>query len=169
MLVITMPLGGITGGTQTILAFNYGAGQPDRVKKAQRFIFLLSAGYTTFLFILAQTAGHIFVRLFTSDPALIAEAAKTIKIYTLAVIPLSIQYVIVDGFTGLGKVQLSLPLSFFRKLVYFLPLFLLPRFFGARATFYAEPISDIIAPVVSIFVYAVAMKRILKKPVIPNF
>ena len=80
-------------------------------------------------------------------------------------IPLSIQYVIVDGFTGLGKVQLSLPLSFFRKLVYFLPLFLLPRFFGARATFYAEPISDIIAPVVSIFVYAVAMKRILKKPV----
>ena len=100
---------------------------------------------------------------------LIAEAAKTIKIYTLAVIPLSIQYVIVDGFTGLGKVQLSLPLSFFRKLVYFLPLFLLPRFFGARATFYAEPISDIIAPVVSIFVYAVAMKRILKKPVIPNF
>ena len=169
MLVITMPLGGITGGTQTILAFNYGAGQPDRVKKAQRFIFLLSAGYTTILFILAQTAGHIFVRLFTSDPALIAEAAKTIKIYTLAVIPLSIQYVIVDGFTGLGKVQLSLPLSFFRKLVYFLPLFLLPRFFGARATFYAEPISDIIAPVVSIFVYAVAMKRILKKPVIPNF
>ena len=169
MLVITMPLGGITGGTQTILAFNYGAGQPDRVKKAQRFIFLLSAGYTTILFILAQTAGHIFVRLFTSDPALIAEAAKTIKIYTLAVIPLSIQYVIVDGFTGLGKVQLSLPLSFFRKLVYFLPLFLLPRFFGARATFYAEPISDIIAPVVSIFIYAVAMKRILKKPVIPNF
>ena len=168
MLVITMPLGGITGGTQTILAFNYGAGQPDRVKKAQRFIFLLSAGYTTILFILAQTAGHIFVRLFTSDPALIAEAAKTIKIYTLAVIPLSIQYVIVDGFTGLGKVQLSLPLSFFRKLVYFLPLFLLPRFFGARATFYAEPISDIIAPVVSIFVYAVAMKRILKKPVIPT-
>ena len=166
---ITMPLGGITGGTQTILAFNYGAGQPDRVKKAQRFIFLLSAGYTTILFILAQTAGHLFVRLFTSDPALIAEAAKTIKIYTLAVIPLSIQYVIVDGFTGLGKVQLSLPLSFFRKLVYFLPLFLLPRFFGARATFYAEPISDIIAPVVSIFIYAVAMKRILKKPVIPNF
>ena len=82
MLVITMPLGGITGGTQTILAFNYGAGQPDRVKKAQRFIFLLSAGYTTILFILAQTAGHLFVRLFTSDPALIAEAAKTIKIYT---------------------------------------------------------------------------------------
>ena len=38
-----------------------------------------------------------------------------------------------------------------------------------RATFYAEPISDIIAPVVSIFIYAVAMKRILKKPVIPNF
>ena len=84
-------------------------------------------------------------------------------------IPLSIQYVIVDGFTGLGKVQLSLPLSFSGSWSTSFRSFLLPRFFGARATFYAEPISDIIAPVVSIFIYAVAMKRILKKPVIPNF
>ena len=28
MLIVTMPLGGITGGTQAILGFNYGAGQP---------------------------------------------------------------------------------------------------------------------------------------------
>ncbi len=33
MLMITMPLGGITGGTQTILGYNYGAGRPDRIRK----------------------------------------------------------------------------------------------------------------------------------------
>ena len=37
MLIITMPLGGITGGTQTILAFNYGANQPNRVKAEIHF------------------------------------------------------------------------------------------------------------------------------------
>lgn len=168
MLVITMPLGGITGGTQTILAFNYGAGRPERVKKAQQCIFLLGASYTLLLFILARTAGPLFVRLFTSEPVLAAEAAKTIRIYTLAVVPLSVQYEIVDGFTGLGKVRLSLPLSFFRKAIYFLPLFVLPRFFGARAAFYAEPISDLIAPVVSVIVYVIAMKKILSRPVIPE-
>lgn len=36
MLVVTMPLGGISGGTQTILSYNYGAKQIDRVKAAQK-------------------------------------------------------------------------------------------------------------------------------------
>lgn len=167
MLIITMPLGGITGGTQTILAYNYGAGRADRVKSAQRYIFTMAAGYTALLFILARLAGPLFVRLFTSDPNLSFEALEAIKICTLAVIPLGIQYGIVDGFTGLGQVQLALPLSFIRKLVYFLALFALPALFGARAAFYAEPLSDIVGPVTSIAVYALFMKKILKKPVLP--
>lgn len=32
MLVVTMPLGGITSGTQAVLAYNFGAGKTDRVK-----------------------------------------------------------------------------------------------------------------------------------------
>ena len=35
MLVVTMPLGGISGGTQPILSFNYGARKVDRVMRAQ--------------------------------------------------------------------------------------------------------------------------------------
>ena len=31
MLIVTMPLSGITGGTQTILGYNYGAKRPDRI------------------------------------------------------------------------------------------------------------------------------------------
>ena len=33
MLVVTMPLGGISSSTQTILSFNYGARRPDRVRE----------------------------------------------------------------------------------------------------------------------------------------
>ena len=53
----------------------------------------------------------------------------------------------------MGMMQYSLPLSFFRKAIYFIPLFLLPAGFGAMAAFAAEPISDFVAPVVSAFVY----------------
>ena len=35
MLVVTMPLGGITSGTQAVLAYNFGAGNTDRVKGAR--------------------------------------------------------------------------------------------------------------------------------------
>ena len=161
MLVVTMPLGGISGGTQTILAYNYGAKQPDRVKKAEKYIMILCVLYTTILFILAWTAGPLFVRLFTSDPVLAAEAFRAIRICTLAIIPLGAQYAIVDGFTALGQVQISLPLSMFRKLVYFLALFILPAFYGARAAFFAETLSDIISPIVSAVVVAVCFKKIL--------
>ena len=85
----------------------------------------------------------------------------------MALIPLGLQYAIVDGFTGMGKVQLALPLSAFRKAVYFIALFALPAAFGARATFYAEPISDILGPIVSIAVYALAIRRILNFPPSP--
>ena len=69
-----------------------------------------------------------------------------------------------DGFTGMGKVQLALPLSAFRKAVYFIALFALPGTFGVRAAFYAEPVSDILGPVVSVAVYALAIRRILNFP-----
>ncbi len=163
MLVVTMPLGGITSGTQAVLAYNFGAGKTDRVKGAQKYIFILATAYTTLLFVLARTVGSLFVRLFTADPTVAAEALRAIHIFTLAIIPLAFQYEFVDGFTGLGQVQLALPLSFFRKGVYFLSLFLLPAMFGAEAAFYAEPISDILGPIVAGTAYILCMDKILAK------
>ena len=163
MLVVTMPLGGISGGTQGILGFNYGARQVDRVRQAQKYIVGLCVGYTTLLFVLARVAGPLFVRLFTQDPVLAQEAFEAIKICTLAIIPLGVQYELVDGFTGIGQVRFSLPLSFWRKLVYFVAIFALPAAFGARAAFYAEPLSDILGPAVTIVVYFLAMGKILRE------
>ena len=163
MLVVTMPLGGITSGTQAVLAYNFGAGKTDRVKSAQKYIFILAAAYTALLFVLARTIGVLFVRLFTADPIVAAEALRAIRIFTLAIIPLAFQYEIVDGFTGLGQVQVALPLSFFRKGAYFVSLFLLPALFGAEAAFYAEPVSDILGPIASAIVYLTSMKKILAK------
>lgn len=153
MLMVTMPLGGITGGTGSILGFNYGAGQPKRILQAQKFILLLSILYTSVLWVIGQTIPHLFVSIFTQDMQVVPLAIRAIKITTLGIIPLGLQYMIIDGFTGMGMMRYSLPLSLTRKVIYFIPLFLLPALFGSMATFYAEPISDFLAPVVSSVVY----------------
>ena len=162
MLVVTMPLGGISGGTQCILSYNYGACNCERVTKAHNFIRLLCAGYNTLMFAMVYLAGPLFISLFTQDAELAAEAYRAIKICTLAIIPLGIQYAIIDGLTGMGQVQLSLPLSFWRKAVYFISIFLLPEFFGAASVFFAEPISDILGPVVSIFICRKHLPKVLR-------
>ena len=161
MLVMTMPLGGISGGTQSILSYNYGARQFDRVRAAQKKILALCMGFTAIMFVLARVAGPLFVRLFTQDDEVAALSVWAIRVCTLAAVPLGAQYEIVDGFTALGQVKISFPLSFFRKGVYFAALFILPACFGARAAFYAEPVSDIVGPLVSAIVYKLCIGHVL--------
>lgn len=163
MLILTMPLGGISGSTQSILSYNYGAGNSKRVLQAQKYIVLACVIYTAILFVLARVAGKAFVLLFTSDEEIIAQSVRAMKICTLATIPLGIQYALVDGFTGMGLVKFSLPSSFFRKGVYFLSLFIIPMFAQASMIFYAEPISDIACIFLTVPLYLLNIKKVLRK------
>lgn len=107
MLVVTMPLSGITGGTQSILGYNYGACNMARVKQAVRTVARLCMGYALVMTLAGFAAGGLFARLFTRDAAVLAEAARAIRICVLAIVPLGVQYEIVDGFTALGQAQIA--------------------------------------------------------------
>ena len=102
MLMITMPLGGITGGTQTIMGFNYGAGPADRIRKAEIHIVLLRIVFTTVMFMIAHLVPQYTLwTFFTRDPAYTKVTNWAIRVYTLSIIPLAVQYTVVDGFTGM--------------------------------------------------------------------
>ena len=164
MLVVTMPLRGITSGTQAVLAYNFGAGNTDRVKGAQKYIFILAAAYTTLLFILARTVGGLFVRLFTSDPTVAAEALRRSgsSRWRSSRWRSSMRSSTVSP--GSGQVQVALPLSFFRKgLIFRLPCSCCLQCSARKRHSFAEPVSDIAGPIVSAIVYIVSMKGILAK------
>ena len=165
MLIITMPLGGITSGTQTILGYNYGASKPERVISAEKYILLLCICFTTIMFCFSHTVPQYFVYLFTQNPEYVSVSVAAIKIYSLFVIPLAIQYVVVDGFSGMGLAQYAITLSMFRKTVFVIFIFILPRFFDITAIFYAEPISDIASAAISGIFFLCSIKRILYKGV----
>lgn len=153
MLVVTMPLDGIAAGTASILGYNLGAGQPKRILEAQKYTLLLSLAYTTTLCLMGLLLAAPFTHIFTPDSQISALAVTVIRIFSIGVIPLAVQYTIVEGLNGMGMMQFSLPLSFFRKAVYFAALFTLPATFGAASTFWAEPISDLIPPLVTALFY----------------
>lgn len=142
MLIITMPLGGITSGTQTVLGYNYGAGRSDRIRRAEKHILALAVAYTALLFCIAQAVPGLFVRVFTREASYVDLTVWAIRIYTLCVVPLAVDYTVVDGFTGMGIARVAISLSMFRKTVYFLGMLILPALFGAEAVFYAEPVAD---------------------------
>ena len=160
MLIVTMPLSGITGGTQTILGYNYGAKRPDRIIRAQKHILLLSLAFTSIMFLAAQTLPQYFTMIFTREPEYISMTSRAIRIYSLMIIPLALQYTVVDGFTGMGIAKVAISLSTFRKIIYFGGVFLIPVWFDITYVFFTEPISDLIAAVVSGSTYLLLLKKI---------
>ena len=163
MFICTMPLGGITLGTQPILSFNYGAKNIERIKKCFRVVLMLALSFTTIMFVLSQVIPKYFVLIFTNDPQLIEMSVNNIRVFTFGVIILALQYVFVDGLTALGVAKVAISLSLFRKGSFVLLTLIFPMFFGATSTFYAEPTVDIVAGITSTIVFMLLINKLLKK------
>ena len=150
MLLVTMPLGGATLGSQSVVSFNYGAGRPLRVKQALKSILGVCLVFSGVMLAIAYTPlSTLFVRLFTTDPVLIARSVVYIKIYTAGLLFLAVQYVVVDQSVALGQVRLALFCSMFRKSLFLIFTLVLPLAYAAGAAFWAEPLCDAIAALVS--------------------
>ena len=145
LLLITMPMGGLTLGTQPVISFNYGAGDAGRIKTALKSILALCLTFCALMMVFTHTLSPVFVRLFTQDPELIQRSVTYIKMFTAMIIPLAVQYPLVDETTALGHVRLALFCSLFRKSVFLAGLLLLPALVSPEATFLSEPIADAVA------------------------
>lgn len=163
MMLISGPLLGISGGTQAILSYNYGARQTERVKKAEWSILRMGIIFTTIMFLLTRVAAPYFVMIFTRQEELAGLAVWGIRVFTLGVIPMSFQYVLVDGLTALGRTKTALCLSLFRKTGYVLLTLALPAALTAKAAFYAEPIMDVTAAAVSTTTFLLVIGRHLRQ------
>lgn len=164
MQLITMPLLGLTGGTQPLLSFNLGACALDRIRRGIRVILKFGLLFTSAMFVASQFLPSLFARVFTDDPALIAAAVRAIRVYTLSVLPMTLQYCFVDALTALGVPHVSMSLSLARKLNMTLWTILLPALgLGAFAAFCAEPIADLCAGILSTVAFRKTFEPLLTR------
>ena len=163
MMLITGPMLGISSGTQAILSYNYGARNIKRIKKAEKYVLILCLCFTTLMFLLSRIVPEYFIRIFTKDALQLQLCTWGIGVFTLMIIPLSFQYVFVDGFTALGRSKTALVLSLWRKGDYMLFTIVLPIFFGAKSAFYAQPLADGIGAVMSTIAFLLIFRKHLEK------
>lgn len=163
MLLITMPMGGATLGCQPVISFNYGAGQPDRIRSAMKVIVGLCLVFCALMLVVTHTLSPLFVRLFTDDADTMQRSVTYIKRFTCMLLPLAVQYPLVDEMTALAQVRRALFCSLFRKSVFFTGLLALPFFFGAEATFFSEPIADLVAASVTTVLFLRSFPKVLER------
>lgn len=143
--VVTMPVQGLTGASEPVLGFNYGANKPQRVKSGIRFISVCAFVYSLLVWLMIRLIPEPLISIFNDDPDLIAAAVPSLSLYFMTYFMMALQFAGQSTFVSLGKSKQATFFSIFRKVIIVLPLtLLLPKFMGVSGVFWAEVISNVV-------------------------
>lgn len=161
--LITVPMCGITEGAQPAVSFNYGAGNAPKFRRAIYCIAALSLVYCALMTLASHTVSGLFAGIFSGDAEIRTRSVGYIRVFTAMIIPLAIQYTIVDELTALGRVRASLFCSLFRKALFLTCICVIPMLAPIQSAFLCEPIADGAGTVVSCCVFAYVFPKALRE------
>ncbi len=151
MMMSIFPMIGLVQGFLPILSFNYGANNFDRVVKVINLSFISSFALGLVgLFIMAVFPTGVF-EIFTTDQEIITQGAKFLVIVIIVIPLVGIQMLGASFFQAIGLAKPALLLTLARQVFFLIPLvFILPKFFGIYGIWYAFPLSDISATILTL-------------------
>ncbi len=164
--LVTLPLQGICQGGQPLISYNFGAKNTDRVKQAFYCQLTVGLGYALLFWAWVMVAPKLFAAMFTNNPALLDYTAWSLRIYMAGIFSIGAQICCQQSFMALGQAKISLLLACLRKIILLIPLILiLPHFFTNKvfAVFVAEPVSDILAAIVTTACFLLSFDGILNE------
>lgn len=145
--LVETPIHAITEGSSPILSYNYGAGRPERVKKAGVVMGVLVFAYTAVMWSIIILIPETLIRVFSSDAQLVQDSIPALKQYFAAFIFMDLQFMGQTVFKSLNKRKQAIFFSLLRKVFIVVPLtYLMPYTFhmGTSGVFLAEPVSNFI-------------------------
>ncbi len=146
-----LPLSALVMGFSPIAGFSYGAGDKKRLASLIKLSLMWQIGIAMVLLGVFQVFTRPVTVLFSSDETLIASTIPLVRI-VLATIPLiGIQSLGAAYFQSIGKSLQSLLLWTGRQFLLLLPLlFVFSSFFGSKSLWFAFPLSDVLAGVLTL-------------------
>ena len=100
-----LPLQGLTQGAQPITSYNYGAGNPDRVKQSFKLLLISCFVYSMLLWSLVMIMPEKFVLMFNSDPELVSYGSWAMRIYFAVLGIFGIQIACQQTFIAIGNAK----------------------------------------------------------------
>lgn len=150
-MLILMPVFGINQGSQPIIGYNYGAKQFDRVKKALKLSIIAATFVCIVGFIVVMAFSRGLISVFNkSDADLIDIGSSGIRTVLIMLPIIGFQVVSSNYFQAVGKAKHSMFLSLSRQVIFLIPLLLiLPNLFKLNGVWFAFPVSDLIASILT--------------------
>ena len=146
VILILMPIFGISQGVQPILGYNYGAKYFGRVKEVMRLGIIAATAISVAGFAAAQLFATEIIRIFTDNPELIAVGAQGLKILLIMLPLIGFQIIGANFFQATGKAKYAILLSMSRQVIILIPaLIILPELFGLYGIWIAGPVADAVS------------------------
>lgn len=162
-----LPLQGFGQGAQPIMSYNFGAKNGKRVKAAFLLLLKVCMIYAVLLWGCVMLFPKIFASIFTTDAALIAFTARSLRAYLAVLFLFGIQISCQMAFNSLGRAVESIIVAVVRKFVLLIPLiYIVPHIFTADQTlavYMAEPIADTIAVTFTAILFSIRFKKALSE------
>lgn len=148
---------GIAAGAQPIVGYNYGAEKFDRVKALLKQIVGWTAAVCLVCTVLFEAVPLVFIRMFGADGELYTQfAVLCLRIYLSLILFTCVQKVCAIFLQSIGHAKKAAPLSVLRDVLLIVFSLLAPMLWGVTGIFWAAPIADILA----ILITAAVMRRL---------
>ncbi len=163
MQLCVIPMQGFTQGVQPIISYNYGAGNRKRIIDTFKIMVTCCLLFSLTSCITMSLFPEFFVRFFNNQPQLVELTSKMLPVFLFGMSIFGLQSSCQSTFMGLGQAKISLFLALLRKIVLLVPLaIVLPLIFKTpESIYYAEPIADGTASLVTFSMFLFNIKKIL--------
>lgn len=157
--------GGLTLGIQPIASVNYGAGENGRLKKLLKVGVIQSFIVLLVLELVVLLAAEPIVAIFAGGASELTDiTVSAMRIYILAFAFGSVATLVGGYYIAIENSKLAILNSTTRVLIFAVPmLFLIPKLFGLKGVWMAQPFADILACIVAAVCMAIELKRISKQ------
>ncbi len=150
MMIFLMPVFGLVQGMQPIVGFNYGAKNYDRSKRVLKLSVISATIIFVVGFLLIQIIPNVLVGMFNKDVQLMDITIKGLKKYSLGLPLIALSIVGTNYIQSIGKAKVAMVLSLLRQVILLIPMIIiLPKFLGIDGVWFAQPVSDIIAAIIT--------------------
>jgi len=151
---------GIAAGAQPIVGYNYGAKQYGRVRELLKSIIKWTAIVCLVCTVLFEAIPQVFIRMFGADGELYTQfAVLCLRIYLSLIVFTCVQKVCAIFLQSIGHAKKAAPLSILRDVLLIVLSLLAPMVLGVTGIFWAAPIADVIAMLIT----AVVMVRLWRE------
>lgn len=157
--LILMPITGLMQGQQPLISYNYGAKQMERVKETVKYAVIGATVISVIGFLAVQLLTKPIVYCFNNENNVVQLTVNALHIWFMMLPVVGCQVMCANYFQAVGKIKISSVLNLLRQVIILIPcIYIFSSLFGLYGIFYAVPVADTLAFIMTVILFIKTIK-----------